>query len=1007
MAATADVQALAVRTAEALRCRRRSPESTYRVHFHKEFRFRDAAAIVDYLAALGVSDLYASPYLKARPGSRHGYDISDHAQLNPEIGTDEDYAALVQALHARGMGQVLDVVPNHMGIMGNENAWWNDVLENGPASPYAGYFDIAWHSPKPDLDDRVLLPVLGDPYGKALESSHIQLAYESGAFLVRYFDNVFPVSPSTYDQILRHGLEAFQARAGAEHPDCVELLSILTAIAHLPPTTATDPKAVTERHREKEVVKRRIKELAEKSPAFAEFVHKNVARFNGADGDRHSFDLLDGLLNAQAYRLSSWRVASDEINYRRFFDINELAALSMEKPEVFAATHERIFRMLREGQVNGLRIDHPDGLFDPKQYLQRLQARCALEIAGGVAPDGSAPPASSVDGTGRAVGAALAAAAGGRPLYVVVEKILGKDEPLPADWPVDGTTGYDFLHALNDLFVDRSHAKAFTQLYQQWTGMTTPLRDLIYQKKYLTMQVSLSGELQMLAAQLDRLSEGNRWSRDFTLNMLRRALREVIACFDVYRTYITGPEVSPRDRQVVERAVARAKRLNPALSGAVFDFVRDVILLRTPEDATADYREQQLRFVGKFQQLTAPVMAKGFEDTVFYVYNRLLSLNEVGGDPGQFGASLETFHERNRCRQRKYPRALSATATHDTKRGEDARARLNVLSEMPADWKRAVSRWYLLNKRYKQVADDERLPDRNEEYFLYQTLVGAWPSPPPSGPEDFVEFTERIQLYMQKAVHEAKVRTSWINPNPVYDEAVRRFVARVLSPDKNARFLADFAEFHAHVEHYGLFNGLSQVLLKAASPGVPDVYQGTELWDFSLVDPDNRRPFDYARRRQLLADLDAAAANDRLALARELLAARADGRIKLYVLSRALRCRREHPGLFAEGDYEPATAAEPFTDNVCAFLRRRGAEAALAVAPRLLRRVVRPGELPIGPAWRDAVLYLPDGAPRRCWRDVFTGATLTSRERDGRPCLQLGEVFGHLPVALLRAEGGS
>ncbi len=1004
MADLSDVRDLAARTAEALRARRRTPESTYRVQFHKGFRFQDALAVVDYVHALGVTDLYASPYLKARPGSMHGYDISDHGQLNPEIGTEEDYAALARALRERGMGQILDVVPNHMGIMGNQNVWWNDVLENGPASPYAGYFDIAWHSLKPDLDDKVLLPVLGDPYGKALESLHIRLAYEAGAFVVRYFENVFPVSPSGYDRILKHRLPELEQALGAENPDCVELLSILTAIAHLPPATTRDPGQVAERHREKEVIKRRLGTLTEQSKEVRDFVLKNVEHFNGENGNHHSFDLLDDLLNAQPYRLASWRVASDEINYRRFFDINELAALSMEKPEVFAVTHGLILRLLRQGDVNGLRIDHPDGLFDPRQYLQRLQRYYALAVARDTAEQHFPALAQEWDAVTDPLADELAGVVREHPLYVVVEKILGTDEPVPPDWPAAGTTGYEFLHALNDLFADHGNAKAFTKVYQQWTGVATPLRDLVYQKKYLTLQVSLASELQMLAHQLDRLSERNRWSRDFTLNSLRRALREIIACFEVYRTYITGTDISPRDRKVIERAVSQAKRRNPALSGAAFDFVREMLLLQLPDEAGPEVAREQVRFVGKFQQLTAPVTAKGLEDTAFYVYNRLLSLNEVGGDPGQFGAPLATFHERNRYRLEHHPHALSATATHDTKRGEDARARIHVLSEMPAEWKRAVSRWHLLNRRHRQSADDDPAPDRNEEYFFYQTLVGAWPSPPPAGREQMAAFAERIRLCMHKAVHEAKVHTSWVNPNPAYDEAVDLFVARVLDPEKNGRFLADFAEFHVEVNHYGLLNGLSQALVKIVSPGAPDVYQGTELWDFSLVDPDNRRPVDYELRRRILADLDARATGDRTELARELIGSRADGRVKLYVVSRALRCRRDHAGLFTEGEYVAAGASEPFTDNVCAFMRRRWRAAALAVVPRLLRRVVGPGELPLGAAWRDGVLFLPPDAPRR-WRDVFSGAVLDSTERDGRPVLAVAEAFATFPLALLLAEG--
>jgi (1->4)-alpha-D-glucan 1-alpha-D-glucosylmutase len=610
--------------------------------------------------------------------------------------------------------------------------------------------------------------------------------------------------------------------------------------------------------------------------------------------------------------------------------------------------------------------------------------------------------------------AALAPGSRLNELYVVVEKILSTNEALPADWPVCGTTGYEFLHAVNDLLVDKENAQAFNRIYARWgaphtvgAGLPRPYRDLVYQKKFLTLQVSLSSELNMLAIQLDRLSEKNRASRDFTLNGLRRALREIIACFEVYRTYITEEDVLPRDAEYVNRAVAQAKRRNPALSAALFDFVRDMLLLRPGLVGDAD-RPEQVRFVGKFQQLSAPVMAKGVEDTTFYVYNRLVSLNEVGGDPKQFGSSVATFHARNQYRQAHYPHGLSATATHDTKRGEDARARIDVLSEVPRLWGEALSRWSRLNKRHRLELDEEDVPDRNEEYFLYQTLVGAWPLGP-YGPPEQERFRERIQAYMQKALHEAKVHTSWVNPNPAYDRAVERFVARVLDDKRNARFLEDFRAFQRRVSHYGLFNALSQALLKVASPGVPDIYQGTELWDFSLVDPDNRRPVNYEERRRQLAGLRAraAGARERLpAFARELTEAREDGRIKMYLLMRALHCRRDHPALFTTGEYRPAHASLGWDDNVCAFVRRHEGRAALAAVPRLLTRRIGPDELPLGPSvWKGALLFAPGLDAGRPLRNVFTGELLRPETRDGQPCLPLAEVFANFPVALLIQEG--
>ena len=1016
MVETQDLESLIAKTAQALRARGRTPEATYRLQMNAAFPFRAAAGLVPYLHDLGVTDAYCSPYLQARPGSPHGYDIFDHNALNPEIGTEDDYNAFVTALQARGMGQVLDVVPNHMGIAGNSNAWWNDVLENGPSSPYAGFFDIDWYSSlKGELLEKVLLPMLGDPYGKVLESGQLALHYESGAFTVRYYDFHFPVCPGTYGQVLSHRLNELEEALGATSEPFIEYQSVLTAITHLPPRSATEPARAAERHREKDVIKRRLAALTEADARVRDFVRKNVAEFNGRPGDPRSFDRLDALLAGQAYRLSYWRVAADEINYRRFFDVNELAALSTEKPEVFEATHALVLRLLRGGKVTGVRVDHPDGLYDPKGYLQRLQARYALEVARDVFA--SDPEFAGKDWAafeGPALGAFRHSAAGSanspfrRPLYLLVEKILGKAEPVPEDWPVHGTTGYEFLNALNGLFVRPDAAAEFTRLYERWRGRNGSFADVVYQKKFLILQVSLSAELHVLAHQLDRLSEKDRWSRDFTLNTVRHALREVIACFPVYRSYITAEGIHPRDRFHVEAAVSRAKRRNPALSESIFDYLRDMLLLRYPEGMVEGDRAALRRFAGKFQQVTGPVMAKGLEDTAFYVYNRLLSLNEVGGDADNFGVPPEAFHRHNHDRGQRWPSALSTTATHDTKRGEDVRARIDVLSEIPQEWRKALARWGRLNKRHKAAAEDRAFPDRNDEYLFYQTLVGAWPPEPFEG-KVAENFVARVQAYMHKATHEAKVHTSWVNPSPAYDEGVRQFVARVLDPDGNRAFLDDFRAFQKHVSHYGLLNALSQVLLKVASPGVPDLYQGTELWDFSLVDPDNRRPVDYDLRRRLLAEVKAGAegAGPRLAEhAWALAAAKEDGRVKLYVTWRALTCRRDHPGLFGEGDYLPADTGGSRREHVVAFARRREGRCAVVAVPRLMTRLVaKAGDLPLGPAaWEDTWLTTAGVTPGARLRNVFTGETLTAGERHGLASFAAAEVFAHFPVALMVAQ---
>jgi (1->4)-alpha-D-glucan 1-alpha-D-glucosylmutase len=1000
---------LAAVTAD-LAARRRFPESTYRLQFHAGFTFRDAQALVPYLADLGVTHAYASPYLQARPGSKHGYDITNHQTLNPEIGTPAEYDAWVDALHAAGLGQVLDTVPNHMGVTGNENLWWNDVLENGPASPYAGYFDISWQSsPRPELRGRVLIPILGDAYGQVLEAGQLRLGYEGGAFTIHYFDNRLPVAPRSYGLILGHRAEELEQALGKDSQELIEFQSILTAISHLPRRSETEPEKVSERQREKEVIKRRLAKLTEESPKVREFIEANVAQFNGTPGDPRSFDLLDELLDDQAYRLSFWRVAADEINYRRFFDVNDLAALSMERPEVFAATHELVLRLLAEGKVNGLRIDHPDGLYDPKEYLRRLQRAyvlaCARRVFDGRSEDGR-PDWEEVVKALRAE-ADRAEREGDdllrRPLYVVVEKILGATEPLPDDWPVAGTVGYEFLNMVNGLFVAGSQAEAFTRLYREWSHSDQPFAEEVYQRKLLILQVSLSSELQMLAYQLDRLAQKSRRSRDFTLNSLRGALREVIACFPVYRSYTAEEGVRPEDQAYVERAVRRAMAHNPTVNRSLFRFIRDMLLLKYPETWTDADRAEQRRFVGKFQQVTSPVMAKGLEDTSFYVYNRLASLNEVGGNPGRFGVKPADLHQYCAERQAKWPWSLSPLSTHDTKRGEDVRARLNVLSELPGEWGEAVARWSRLNEPHRRQVEDLTVPDPNEEYLLYQTLLGAWPLEPYT-PAEYAELVKRIQAYVVKALHEAKVHTSWINPDADYDQAAQDFVARILDEKANAAFLDDFRPFRRRISHYGLLTSLAQTVVKLTAPGVADTYQGTELWDFSLVDPDNRRPVDYERRRRLLQELHerlASAGEDRRGLARELLDTMPDGRVKLYVTTQALHCRKERPGLFATGEYRPAEAAGARAENVFGIVRRQGDAWAVVAVPRLLTGLV-PGEgqLPLGPVWEDTRLLLPGVDPQVRFRNVFTGEGLSLREGPGGLALPLEEAFALFPVAL-------
>jgi (1->4)-alpha-D-glucan 1-alpha-D-glucosylmutase len=920
------------------------PSATYRFQFNKDFTFANAGALADYLRELGVSHLYASPYFKASPGSTHGYDVTDHNALNPEVGSQEDYEAFVAALKRNGLGQIVDFVPNHMGI-GPLNPYWMDVLENGRGSKYAPMFDIDWHPLKEELADKVLLPILGDQYGRVLEKGELKLNFEQGFFFLTYFETRLPINPRTYGAVLKKALEL--GGLPPEDEGGIEVQSIATASEHLPHRFQTAPEKVAERSREKEVIKKRLERVCQEHPAIAEAIGKAVQFYNGQPGDSHSFDPLDKLIFEQAYRLSFWRVAAEEINYRRFFDINTLAAIRMELPEVFDLTHRFIFELIKSGAVTGLRIDHVDGLWNPREYLEHLQCKYS-EVTG--------------------------AADGGCGLYLLVEKILMSGEKLRPEWPVNGTTGYDFTNQVTELLVDRAAEKAFTETYQRFIEDNPRFADLVYKKKQLTMQLSLASEVHVLAFMLNRLSEKNRWYRDFTLSALTVVVREVIACFPVYRTYAEpGRELSDYDRQVIDRAVRAARRRNPGMEASIFQFLREILLLRFPENIDEAGREEHLRFVMKFQQCTGPITAKGIEDTAFYIYNRLVALNEVGGEPGAFGVAPEVFHRQNAARQADFPHAMLATSTHDTKRGEDVRARLAAISEIPDTWRRAVNRFRTVNRKHKRDVEGEQAPDANEEYLIYQTLAGAWPL----DGQITGQFVSRIQEYMAKAIKEAKVNSSWIQPNETWDAAVRDFIAAILEAKKRNTFPDLFRPLADQLAQLGAINSLSQTLIKLTAPGVPDIYQGNEMWDLSLVDPDNRRPVDYEARRKALAGLASATPDDLLTNWR-------DGRIKLFLTHKMLQYRREHFDLFAKGDYLPVQATGVFADSLFAYARRHENQTVLVIAPRLSARVGFP---PIGDLWQDTALDLQPPQPLR---DIFTGHDFSPRLAESLKVLPFG-----------------
>jgi (1->4)-alpha-D-glucan 1-alpha-D-glucosylmutase len=969
------------------------PRATYRLQFHRDFRFDDARRIVGYLDALGISHCYASPILKARPGSAHGYDIIDHTSLNPELGGQADFDRLAGSLHQRGMGLLLDMVPNHMGVMGSDNKWWLDVLENGPASSYAHFFDIDWALQKDELRGKVLLPVLGDHYGNVLDNGELRLVLDAGRgeLSVLYYEHRFPIDPREYPQFLGHRQERLLERLGGDHPHLLELQSLLTALANLPARNAGS-EITAERNRDKEIHKQHFARLLDDDADIAWYIEENLAVFNGGRDHPEGRELLHKLIEAQAYRLSYWRVASDEINYRRFFDINELASLRMENEEVFAATHGKVLELIADGKVQGLRIDHPDGLYAPAQYFERLQeavvTACCLGDSGAPWDDDRLP------------------------FYVLVEKILAPYERLPESWRVHGTTGYDFTNVCNGLFVDTSAEKTLEKCYSDFVRERVQLDELLYESKNLIMRVALSSELTVLANLLSRIAESDRHTCDFTLNGLREALREVVACMPVYRTYVGGEAPTSDDIRYIDWALALARKRSRAADLQIFDFLREVLLTRIAEGKAQAYRQLVVSFAMKFQQYTAPVMAKGLEDTAFYSYNRLVSLNEVGGDPKRFGLTVGAFHRANQERARRWPHSMLSSSTHDSKRSEDVRARINVLSELGEDWRGHLRRWRVLNRRKKRNLEGQLAPSANDEYLLYQTLIGAWPLEPMDGPAHEI-FVERIVAYMLKAIKEAKIHSSWINPDTDYEGAVTVFVRELIGNPERSPFLSDFLPFQARVARLGMYNSLSQVLLKLAAPGAPDFYQGNELWDFSLVDPDNRRAVDFAHRQQMLEELQAL---DRLPKEAYTVAVRnlfenwIDGRVKLYVIWRVLGLRRREPSLFRDGDYLPVNAVGSRSEHICSFARMHADRWVLVVAPRLFAGVSDAqddGPLP-GSVWSDTWLELPAEFPERGIHNLLTAEPCSIHAREGIASLYMPELLAHFPVALLvGGEGDS
>ncbi|HZT36470.1 MAG TPA: malto-oligosyltrehalose synthase [Bryobacteraceae bacterium] len=914
------------------------PVATYRVQLNKNFGLEQARALLPFLHKMGISHLYASPIFVARPGSMHGYDVTDPSRVNPEIGGEEAFEALVSELKTRGMGLVLDIVPNHMAAS-SDNAWWMDLLENGASSMYGTFFDVEWGPTADAIADKIFLPILGSPYGASLENGEFQLRLDAEGFFVSYYSTRLPLDPSTYAQILDYRSD--------RRPESDEFSALLDMIHRLPEKSSMAWEAIEARRRDVPLIKKRLWRLYDSDPRARAFIDENIEAFNGRKGDPRSFDALDDLLDRQAYRIAWWQVARERINYRRFFDVSDLVGVRQENERAFAATHETALRWVQDGKVQGLRIDHIDGLHNPRIYLERLAAN---------------EP---------------------RP-YVVVEKILLGDECLRDEWPIDGTTGYDFLDMLNGVLVDESNMPALSEIYSRFTGLNWNFAEAAYDQKRWILRQLFRGEFSALALHLALIAEADRHGRDISPWELRRAMIEITASLPVYRTYVEGERVSARDREYIEQAVRNARERNPHVSDRAYEFARHVLLLEFPPTLGPEGRREWVLFVMRWQQLTGPITAKGVEDTAMYLYNRLISLNEVGSEAE--ATPLARFHQFNAERGRAWPATMNATSTHDTKRSEDVRARINVLSEMPDQWGRWVRRWSRWNRDKKALVDGRLAPDANEEMLLYQTLLGAWPL----RPDEESSFRERLKQYLVKAMREAKVYSTWLKPDEERENAVLNFTDAILEP--GTRFREHFLTVLGRIAMFGALNSLSQTLVKITAPGIPDFYQNTLFWDFSLVDPDNRRPVNVEERLRVAQEMDAWT---RPNCAAELLETWTDGRVKAFVAWHALRMRNANPDLFAGGDYIPVAAEGERARHVLAFARRRDGAWCVTAIPRFASEFSG-NRYPLGQrAWGDTRLVPPEGFGP--WRNALTGEAGES--------WKLSDLLATFPVALLAGGG--
>ncbi len=923
------------------------PVSTYRIQFRPEFGFDSASEILQYLKELGISTIYASPVFKSRKASIHGYDIVDPAEINPELGGTEKFDILVRKTKELGLGWLQDIVPNHMAY-DSENRYLMDILEKGIHSKYHGYFDIEWDHPYDNLKGRVLAPFLGEFYGTCLDRADIKLKFNKNGFSFSYFDFIFPLRIEDYLWVLKFDLHLLEQKVGRESGDFLSFSGIIHEFEKI---CAED--VPFDRDARISSAKASLEKLYYTSGQISTHLDSVLTHINGAEGQPATFCALDELLSRQNFRFSYWKVGNEELNYRRFFTINGLMCMRIEDRPIFDFVHMLIFRLAKENKLDGLRIDHLDGLYNPMEYLHRLKE---------VLPD----------------------------IYVIAEKILDPFEALPDDMNLQGTTGYDFLNFNNGIFVDKENEKKFKNLYIHFTGMRTSYKELVAAKKRLFMGMHMAGDIDNLAHLLKKILGASRYGRDMTIYGLKRGIVEMMAQFPIYRTYVFAGHLSRHDEVYIKEAAARAKNNQPGLVYEL-DLIERTLLLYYGAETPDAERQEWEHFTNRFQQLSGALMAKGMEDTTFYIYNRLMSLNEVGGDPSIFGVTLKDFHEFNNFKLSKWRNSLNATGTHDTKRGEDVRARINVLSEMPEEWISALRVFSKANRKFKKAHNGNLAPEKNDEYLIYQVLLGAYPF----SDTELPAFRLRIKEYIVKAIREAKVHTAWIKPDSAYEEACVNFVEAILDPERSPDFMKSFLAFQKKIAFFGVFNSLSQVLLKIASPGVPDFYQGTELWDFNLVDPDNRRLIDFKKRSDFLYGIKTRE-NDLVALVKELLAGKEDGRIKLFTIYRAIRARNEFMELFRNGDYMALEVKGRCSDHLIAFARKSQDACCVVIVPRFLSKIIGTGDLPLGRGvWQDTAITLPDGFSPEL-HNIFTGESINK----GRT-VDVADILNVFPLALL------